>query len=168
MSVAKSELTRSVILHVPFHAWGQLQTLAIHILLRRLSACHLYFASRCDVCIILLYTPTSNQCNGDGVTRRLCVLTIISALLRTCVFLRHPYISAAQLLEWSMRKRVTYRAVTKANTKSKTSRQIQRRRLERFLPICRSGRELALDPAVCKRRRCNWQDQSFVLPVSCR
>lgn len=79
MSVAKSELTRSVILHVPFHAWGQLQTLAIHILLRRLSACHLYFASRCDVCIILLYTPTSNQCNGDGVTRRLCVLTIISA-----------------------------------------------------------------------------------------
>ena len=31
-------------------------------------------------------------------------------LLRTCVFLRHPYISAAQLLEWSMRKRVTYRA----------------------------------------------------------
>ena len=60
-------------------AWGQLQTLATHILLCRLSACHLYFASRCDVCIILLYTPTSNQCNGDGVTRRLCVLTFISA-----------------------------------------------------------------------------------------
>ena len=33
------------------------------------------------------------------------------AMLRTCVFLRHPYISAAQLQEWSMRKRVTYRAV---------------------------------------------------------
>ena len=32
------------------------------------------------------------------------------AMLRTCVFLRHPYISAAQLQEWSMRKRVTYRA----------------------------------------------------------
>ena len=79
LSVAKSELTRSVILHVSFHAWGQLQTLATHILLCRLSACHLYFASRCDVCIILLYTPTSNQCNGDGVTRRLCVLTFISA-----------------------------------------------------------------------------------------
>ena len=31
-------------------------------------------------------------------------------LLRTCVFLRLPYISAAQLQEWSMRKRVTYRA----------------------------------------------------------
>ena len=34
-------------------------------------------------------------------------------LLRTCVFLRHPYISAAQLQEWSMRKRVTYRAGSK-------------------------------------------------------
>ena len=33
------------------------------------------------------------------------------AMLRTCVFLRHPYISAAQLQEWSMRKRVTYRAM---------------------------------------------------------
>ena len=33
------------------------------------------------------------------------------AMLRTCVFLRHPYISAAQLQEWSMRKRVTYQAV---------------------------------------------------------
>ena len=32
-------------------------------------------------------------------------------MLRTCVFLRHPYISAAQLQEWSMRKRVTYRAM---------------------------------------------------------
>ena len=41
-------------------AWGQLQTLATHILLRRLSACHLYFAlfkMRC------LYNPPlhSNQ-----------------------------------------------------------------------------------------------------------
>ena len=79
MSVAKSELTRSVILHVSFHAWGQLQTLATHILLCRLFACHLCFASRCDVCIILLYTPTSNKCKGDGVTRRLCILTFISA-----------------------------------------------------------------------------------------
>ena len=42
LKATKSELTRSVILHVPFHASGQ-QSFATHILLW-LPTCHLYFA----------------------------------------------------------------------------------------------------------------------------
>ena len=87
LSVAKSELTRNVILHVPFHAWGQLGQLGGSCKLWQLTFCSagslhatcILLSSRCDVCIILLYTPTSNQCNGDGVTRHLCILTFISA-----------------------------------------------------------------------------------------
>ena len=59
-------------------AWGQLGQLGGSCKLWQLTFCSagsphatcILLSWRCDVCIILLYTPTSNQCNGDGVTRR--------------------------------------------------------------------------------------------------